>query len=117
MPLRQMAPLSVDPRFCANRDGDIETASNFHAEESGRRHSDNVHRMPIQRDLFSDGRRATAELALREPVAGDGNWRSAARTVVIGRDQPAGGGLDPERLEIVAGNPKTGRQANFASVG
>jgi hypothetical protein len=108
---------SVDPGLRANRHGHIEIVAHVQPEETGRRNSHYLHRMSIQRGLFTDRLRISAKLALPKSMADYCARRPAAGTIVFRRKHSAYLRLYSQRLEIVTAHPQTPRHAHISARG
>ena len=87
------------------RDGDIEFAAHRHAVESGGRDADHLEGMAFERNGAADSSGSASVVGLPEAIAENCESR-AASTIVIRREQAAGGGLQTKRVEEISAHPQ-----------
>ena len=96
-------------RIGANRDGDVECATDLETEEAGGRDANHFGRMGIERDGPPECGSLATELALPERITDDGAGRATAAPVVSGREEPAERRLNAEHVEEIAAHPQCPR--------
>ena len=107
----------VDDRLGANRNRDVEPATDLDTEKSGRRNADDRERIAVERDLATDDARVAVVFVLPECVADDCGLRAASAAIVFGGEQTANQRLRLEHFEKIAADEHAVRVARFAAAG
>src|SRR5258708_7284688 len=90
--------------------------SDFGSGEPGGSDTNDFERMILNDQTRADGGETSAEFALPERVTQNHTGRRTAAQVVVGAEQPTGGGRNPERRKEFAGYSENRHAAGFGAL-